>query len=224
MNYNQTHNGGHRGYYVRTSGYVSSDTVGAAITLQLMQGSQSAGIGDPSPSGGGIVQNITLTQPNLTPIANPATSPTLSTAATGGSIAGGITVYCKYTWTNANGETQASPEASISIPSGTSTNTVTVTIPSLPAGITSANIYMSTSTGTETKQGSTTGTTYTQSAALGSGASLPATNTASYNAPLPFVLEYNLISQDISSFFWLTVHTNSGNATVQKANIAADAY
>jgi hypothetical protein len=110
-------------------------------------------------------------------IANPNTTPSLTTATTGGSLAA-ATYYVKYTWVNANGETLASPEASITTTG--STSTITVTIPSLPTNVTSANIYISTATGTETKQGSTTSTTYTQSAALATGLSLPIYNTTEY--------------------------------------------
>lgn len=102
----------------------------------------------------------------------PATTPTLGTATTGGSL-GAATYYVKYTWVTAAGESTPSPEASVVVPTGTSTNTVTVTLPSFPSGVTKANIYISTGTGTETLQGNATSTAYTQSAALVSGAALP---------------------------------------------------
>lgn len=103
----------------------------------------------------------------------PTATPTLSTATTGGLLAAG-TYYVVYTWVTAKGESFSSPENSIVIPAGTSTNTITVTIPSFPSGATSANIYISTATGTETKQGSTSSTTYTQTAALVAGVAQPA--------------------------------------------------
>jgi microcystin-dependent protein len=102
----------------------------------------------------------------------PVSAPTLATATTGGSL-GAATYYVKYTWVTAAGESMPSPEKSIVVPTGTSTNTVTVTIPSLPNGVTKANIYMSTATGTETLQGNTTSTSYTRTAALVAGAALP---------------------------------------------------
>jgi hypothetical protein len=112
-------------------------------------------------------------------IANPsAQASNLTTATTGGSLAAG-TYYVKYTWVTPFGETQASPERSIVVPTGTSTNTVTVTLPTFPANVTSANIYMSTATGTEKLQGSTATTTYTRTAALLTATAPPASNTAS---------------------------------------------
>lgn len=116
---------------------------------------------------------------------NPTSAPTLATANTGGQLSGSQTIYVKHTWVTSMGETTASPEASIVIPAGTNTNTVTVTIPSLPAGAISANIYMSTSTGTETKQGNTATTSYTQSNTLVAGVVLPTTWTANVAYTVP---------------------------------------
>lgn len=112
----------------------------------------------------------------------PSTAPSLATSTTGGSLPA-ATYYVKFTWVTANGETVASPEASITT-TGT-TSTITSTISSLPAGVTSANMYIATSSNSETKQGSTTSTTYTQSAALVAGSALPVADTASkYGAAL----------------------------------------
>lgn len=118
-------------------------------------------------------------------VTNPGTAPTLSTNNTGGQLSGATTVYVKYTWVTKLGETAPSTEASVVIPSGTNTNTVTVTIPSLPTGATSANIYMSTATGTETLQGSTATTSYTRNNTLVAGASLPTINTANIAYTVP---------------------------------------
>lgn len=118
-------------------------------------------------------------------VANPNTAPTLSTNNTGGSLSGSITVYAKYSWVTTMGETQCSPEANVVIPSGTNTNTVTATIPSLPAGVSSANLYLSIATGTETKQGNTTTTSYTQSASLVAGTAQPSANTANLAYTVP---------------------------------------
>ncbi|CAM4097574.1 hypothetical protein PAAL109150_09750 [Paenibacillus alkaliterrae] len=105
---------------------------------------------------------------------NPTAAPSLTTATSGGSLPA-ATYFVVYTWVNSVGETQVSPEASI-ITSG-STSTITATMPTFPSGVTSVNVYISTSTGTQTRQGSTTTTSYTQSAALVSGAAKPASNT-----------------------------------------------
>lgn len=107
-------------------------------------------------------------------INSPTTAPTLTTATTGGSLAA-ATYYVVYTWVDVNGETKASPEANITTTG--SASTVTVTLPSFPNGVTSANVYISTTSGAETKQGNTTSTSYTQSAALASGSALPSSNT-----------------------------------------------
>lgn len=115
---------------------------------------------------------------NVLYVPAPTSAPTLSTVTTGGSVAGNITAYVKYTWVTANGETLASPEANIVIPNTTNTNTITVTMPTFPNGVTSANMYISTSSGSETKQGSTASATYTQTTALTTGAALPAFGTA----------------------------------------------
>ncbi len=133
-------------------------------------------------------------------IANPTTAPTLATASTGGSLAG-ATYYVKYTYLNANGQTEGSDEANIVIPTTTTTNTLTVTIPAFPTGATSADVYIATTSGSETLQGNTTTTTYTQSAALASGAALPSSNTTGQPAntdqtvsvPLPGVLQSNAL-------------------------------
>lgn len=112
-------------------------------------------------------------RPN-TLIANPTVAPTLATATTGG-VLPAATYYVVYTWVGANGETLVSPEASITTTGAAST--ITATIPALPAGVACANVYISTTAGTETKQGSTTTTTYKQAAALVAGTAKPSVST-----------------------------------------------
>jgi hypothetical protein len=108
---------------------------------------------------------------------SPTTAPTNATATNGGSLAAG-TYYTKYTWvSSAGGETAASPESS-SITTTGSTSTITVTVPALPAGCTQTNIYIGTASGSEYLQGSTTGTTYTQTAALLTADPAPTISTA----------------------------------------------
>jgi hypothetical protein len=133
-------------------------------------------------------------------ISNPSTAPTLATSGTGGFLPA-TTYYVKYTWVNVNGETQVSPEASITTAGATST--ITVTIPALPAQVISANIYISTSTNSETKQGSTTGTTYTQSATLVVGSTTPSSNGAT-------VTPYSMLSicqaiKDVGQYYSVPV-------------------
>lgn len=108
-------------------------------------------------------------------VANPTTAPTLSQSANAGSTLAAGTYYVTYTWVTANGETLVSPEASLAVTSG---NNLVVTVPAKPANVTSVNVYIGTATGTGTKQGNTTGTTYTQSVALVSGTAKPTSTSA----------------------------------------------
>lgn len=102
----------------------------------------------------------------------PTTAPTVSYAANASSPLANTTYYVKYTWVYANGaETGASPEKSYAL--GATGRNLVITLPALPLGTVAANVYISTSTGTETYQGQTITTTYTQSTALASGTSCP---------------------------------------------------
>lgn len=108
-------------------------------------------------------------------IPNPTAAPTLTTATTGGSLPA-ATYHVGYTWTTDTGETVVGAELSIGT-TGT-TSTITVTLPAFPSGVTGAKIYIGTAAATGTLQGSTTTTTYTQSAALAAGTARPTANTA----------------------------------------------
>jgi hypothetical protein len=107
----------------------------------------------------------------------------LSTATTGGTVAGNTTYYFKYTMYTANGETLPhSSEASIFVPNTTNTNTITLTLPGLPNSpitIVGFNVYVGTSSGNESYQGSTTGSSFTLTS-FTQGRPLPAYNTTSY--------------------------------------------
>lgn len=125
-------------------------------------------------SGVGLVYGYFIT--TKTRIENPLTAPTLL-AQTDPDTATALpadTYYVKYTWVNADGETQASPSASVATTSG---QEIAVTLPTFPSGVTSANVYISPTSGSETKQGNTTTTSYIQSDVLVAGANLPANNT-----------------------------------------------
>jgi hypothetical protein len=106
-------------------------------------------------------------------VSNPSTAPTLAATGTTSTLPAG-TYHIKYTWVTASGETLASPSASITTTAG---QQIDVTLPAFPAGVISANIYISTTSGSETKQGSTTTTTYSQTTELATGAALPSSNT-----------------------------------------------
>lgn len=102
---------------------------------------------------------------------DPTVAPALSLSVnTSSALTPGVTHYVTYTWLRSASESNSSPEASILVPLG---NQLVITLPTFPSGVTSVNIYISTSTGTETKQGSTVSTTYTQSVALVSGTVQP---------------------------------------------------
>ncbi len=93
--------------------------------------------GDISDSGGYITMQKVI---------NPTAAPTLGEVAVSGLPA--TTYYVKYTWVNAAGETGASPEASYTTGAGYG---LTATV-SFSGTITSANIYVSTTSGSETLQ------------------------------------------------------------------------
>lgn len=117
------------------------------------------------------VNGITVQQSNN----GPTTAPTLSLATNAGSLLpANTTYYVVYTWTLSGSETFMSPEASINVPSGATDNLV-VTVPSFPANVTAANVYIGTVSNTETKQGTitTSAGTYTQSSTLASGSAMP---------------------------------------------------
>lgn len=85
------------------------------------------------------------------------------------------TIYVTYTWVTANGETTAPTSLAVSYTTG---HNIAVTLPTFPAGVTQAKVYMGTVSGSETYQGNTVTTTYTQSTVLASGTAKPASNTA----------------------------------------------
>lgn len=99
----------------------------------------------------------------------------LSTSTSAGTLGAG-TYYVRNTYNSVAGETLASFETSVVL---SGTGEVIVQSPPPYQGATSWNCYISSSVGTETKQGSAVaiGTNYTQSAALSAGSALPTANT-----------------------------------------------
>lgn len=144
---------------------------------------------------------------------NPTTGPSLS-STTAGSL-GARTYYAKITWSNDTGETLASSETNLSI---LANKLVTVTLPStLPAGpphgAKYANIYLGTSSGSETLQASISvpnkdSWTWTEPlTGLIAGAALPVSNTTaaktrygicevntSTDSPIPNIYSDNIFS------------------------------
>jgi hypothetical protein len=123
----------------------------------------------------------TLTLQDSNVFAAPTTAPTAATAATGGTLAPGVYKF-QQTFLYPSGETTAGPEASFTIPSGTSTNTLTITGSVVPSTATAVKNYLTApgrATGTELLAGQyTTGTTLVVTAPA-AGAALPTTNTTS---------------------------------------------
>ena len=108
----------------------------------------------------------------------PAT-PSLTAAATGGSLLAGTAYYDKVTAVNDNGETDANAAASITTPgvAGTDPNTCTITVTwSAVSGAKSYNIYLSTDADPK-YQGNYASSPQTIGTA-GTGAAAPAANTA----------------------------------------------
>jgi len=120
----------------------------------------------------GVLCNVTGTIP--APAANGAL-----TATAAGTLAA-ATYYVRSTWTNAAGETLASPETSLAVAVN---NVLNVAAPSSPpAAATGWNVYVSTATGTETRQNGTTpvalGTAWVEpTTGLVAGTALPTSQT-----------------------------------------------
>lgn len=137
----------------------------------------------------------------LTPQSIGVSAPSTPQIATaGGGSLSAATHYVKVTYVNApQGESLPSSEASIVV-SASGTLTVTSPAPSSPA--TGYNVYISTGSGTETKQNLSPiaiGTNYTQSIALISGAALPGSNTTLvYTPTLPLTPVQSLYIKNIS--------------------------
>lgn len=119
-------------------------------------------------------------------ISAPGSAPTLAALTTGGSLAGGQTLYVKTTWVGAGGETTGSAEANVAISaSSQAINSVTVTSGVVaPAGAQAMNVYVYTASGQEVFSGTVAAVTG-QSAVYtitqlppSTNNSVPATNTS----------------------------------------------
>jgi hypothetical protein len=112
-----------------------------------------------------------------TGIIDPSTAPTLGESANVNSTLAANTYYVVYAWVNQHGETYFSPEANFTTSAGYQLD---VTLPTLPSNAASANVYISTVSGEETKQGNTTTTAYAQTSDLVVGTALPIENTSDH--------------------------------------------
>lgn len=97
-------------------------------------------------------------------------------AISGGALAS-RTYYIAYTWANADGETEVSPEASITVGAN---QLLRVEVPPFPAGVTQAKVYIGTTSGSLTLEHTitTSGAQATEDAGgyAGGGASPPTDN------------------------------------------------
>lgn len=105
--------------------------------------------------------------------------PTVATTTTGGFLSGD-TYYVQIAAVTAAGETTPSPEAGITVPSGTVTNKITVTTPAITTPVTSYNVYVSNrSNGERLVANVNTGTTVDITALPGVTAVRPPTQNSS---------------------------------------------
>ena len=132
--------------------------------------------------GSGVVVNTTTycgtdSVGNVVGVASPAQQSLNTPSYSGGSLAA-ANYFVEFAWYTSTGAvTQVSPESTAQL---TATGNLQIAPPSngVPAGVSGMKVYIGTSSGAETYQGQTTGSNvYTQSVALVSGASPPASNT-----------------------------------------------
>ncbi|MBZ5525305.1 MAG: hypothetical protein LAP21_24010 [Acidobacteriia bacterium] len=153
--------------------------------------------------------------------------------STGAGTLGAATYYFRYTWANSGGESEPSAERSVVLGgAGSVILAAPVTVPPTAA---SMKVYIGTSSGTETLQGSVVVTNgviagnYSQSVALISGAAPPSTNTSvcslAFNDQLvPSYTGYlmtltNVNGAKIPGFSSLRIYLSGGaNGTVNVAN------
>ncbi|MGA2232944.1 MAG: hypothetical protein ABSH22_18750, partial [Tepidisphaeraceae bacterium] len=76
-------------------------------------------------------------------------APALAASTVGGSLAANTTYFVEYTWTDSAGESLPSTEASFKTGTGT-TNSIPLVLSAAPGGTTGLNIYVGTSSHTET--------------------------------------------------------------------------
>lgn len=113
-------------------------------------------------------------------VAPPAITASLLSQTVAGALAA-ATYFVKTTWVNAQGETLPSNEVSLAVLINNVLHVATPLLP--PAAATGWNVYVSTTTGTETKQNGGTpiaiGTAWVEpTTGLVAGAALPGSNTA----------------------------------------------
>ena len=114
------------------------------------------------------------------------------------------TYYVVFTWANALGETKISARDSITVPAS---NRVRIQVPRFPAGVTSAKVYIGTTSGSETLQGtiSTSNGIFDEPASgLVAGAAFPTATTLQENMTLHFAEDSLNVSLKGPGFFDLS--------------------
>lgn len=152
----------------------SGGVVNGTLTFTLNQVAVVSGTAQVVATG---VNCYTSTAGAITGEPDPQAAPVLSVNLASGTLAAG-TYFVKYTFFDATGESLPSPEASITL---ASQGTLIVAAPANPpANATGWRPYISSATGTETRQSSQTGfaASYQQTAALSAGAALPGSNSS----------------------------------------------
>ncbi|HEV7674409.1 MAG TPA: hypothetical protein VGQ12_07760 [Candidatus Angelobacter sp.] len=152
----------------------SGGVVNGTLTFTLNQVAYVSGSAQVVASG---VNCYTSSAGAITGEPDPLVAPVLSVNLGSGTLAAG-TYFVKYTIFDGTGESLPSPEASITL---ASPGTLIATPPAIqPPNATGWRVYISATTGTETRQSSLTGfgANYQQTAALAVGAALPVTNTS----------------------------------------------
>lgn len=155
------------------------------------------------------------------------------TQTSGGSL-GAATYYVRSTWVTASGETTGASETSLAV---SASNVLNVAAPgSPPADATGWNVYVSTATGTETKQNSSpigTATAWVEpTSGLISGTAIPTSNTSgqfTLNAPGTCTptdgqqLEIKVISPSggIVTYSWNAAYVASGQLALPLTSYAA---
>lgn len=176
----------------------------ATLTFTLAQaGSQAIGTGNIAQL---TSQCFTSSDGTVVGVPNPLALPIVGTNTSAGSLPAGI-YYVELTYFNGSGESLVSPELQIQL---TSTGALIVALPTsgLPASATGIHVYMGTSRGAETLQGSFSTAfpgTYAQNIPLAAGATPPGSNTA------PCTIAFNDTIIPFSGYN-VSLTSSSGNA------------
>lgn len=153
------------------------------------------------PGSTGQIVNVTGSGPttiSLPPIISAPSAPTLGSTAGGSLLA--TTYYAEITYVNANGETVQSAESYLAV---SANNLLTVTSPSAATGVTGYDVYVGSTSGTETKQN-------VNAIPIGTDWTLPTTGLVSSVIAPPAINT----SSPSSTFSNTIANTGSGTVTI----------